>query len=167
MAKGTRPAAPEAPAPLADPPPGYLDPEEYAGLDRFAITFDAPNYVYIADITVEVSGGDVPIVTQTWRRDGDGLETLQIVLDKPIPPGEHTRFIMTDGVISNLVAYSFIQGDADGDGDLDLRDFAILENCFAQSPPTGLCNAFDFNDDKAIDLSDHATFVDNMGVVNP
>ena len=150
-----------------DPPGGYLDTDVYAGLDRFAITFDAPNYVYIADITVEVSGGDTPVVTQTWRRDGDGPETLEIVLDKPIPPGEHTRFIITDGVITNIIDYSFIKGDADGDGDLDLRDFAVLENCFHQSPPTGVCKAFDFNDDGTIDLTDHAAFVENMGVVNP
>ena len=151
----------------ADPPGGYLDPDEYAGLDRFAITFDSPNYVYIADITVEVSGGDTPVVTQTWRRDGAGPETLEIVLDRPIPAGEHTRFIMTDGVITNIVDYSFITGDADGDGDLDLRDFAMLSNCFAQSPPTGVCNAFDFNNDETIDLTDHAAFVDNMEIINP
>ncbi|MCH8251744.1 MAG: hypothetical protein IID36_04760, partial [Planctomycetes bacterium] len=54
-----------------------------------------------------------------------------------------------------------------GDGDLDLRDFAMLGNCFAQSPPTGVCKAFDFNDDATIDLTDHAAFVENMGVVNP
>ncbi|MCH7885323.1 MAG: hypothetical protein IIC01_08740, partial [Planctomycetes bacterium] len=37
----------------SDPPGGFLDPRQYPSLDRFTVTFDSPNYVYLADITVE------------------------------------------------------------------------------------------------------------------
>ncbi len=38
----------------SNPPGGILDAEQYSSLDRFTITFDQPNYVYVNEITVEV-----------------------------------------------------------------------------------------------------------------
>ncbi len=146
------------PIAASDPPSGFLDSDDYGELDRFAVTFDSPNYVYIDDITVQVSGGEVPVVTQTWRRDNDGPETLEIVLDRPIPMGERTAFIIDDGVITNVVQYTFVRGDADADGRIDLADFAAFQNCFAQSPVPSSCRAFGFNSDDQIDLTDFAGF---------
>jgi len=44
----------------SDPPGGYLDPQQHTGLDRFTVTFDSANSVYIDDITVQVTGGVAP-----------------------------------------------------------------------------------------------------------
>ena len=44
----------------SDPPGGFLDAREYAGLDCFSVTFDSPNYVYLDEITVEVTGEGKP-----------------------------------------------------------------------------------------------------------
>ncbi|MFQ5414563.1 MAG: hypothetical protein ACE5E6_08905 [Phycisphaerae bacterium] len=149
------------------PAGGFLDPDVHAGLDRFAITFDAPNYVYIDDITVSVSGGDTPVVTQTRRRENDEPDTLEIVPDQPIPSGQRTVFTMDDGETINIVAYTFIHGDADADGNIDMRDVAGFQRCFAQDAATGPCTAFDFDNNDTIDLTDWAAFRSTMTGIMP
>jgi hypothetical protein len=81
----------------ADPPAGYLDPEQYPEVDRFTVTFDSPAYVYVDDITIEVTGGVTPAVIQTRRGENDGSDTLEVVLDAPIPMGERTTFYFDTG----------------------------------------------------------------------
>lgn len=89
-----------------EPRAGYLDPDQHAGIDRFVVTFDQPNYAYIEDIAVEVTGGDVPQVIATRRRDNDGPETLEIVLDRPMPLDETTTFTFHDGANTHTVSYT-------------------------------------------------------------
>ncbi len=146
----------------SDPPEGFLDARKHAALDRFTVTFDSPNYVYIDDIDVSTSGGGTPVVTQTWRRENDEPDTLEIVLDQPIPPDQRTVFTINDGEAINTVAYTFIHGDADADGNIDLHDFARMQTCFAQSPPTSTCQAFDFDNNNTIDLTDFSQFQSTM-----
>ncbi len=66
-----------------------------------------------------------------------------------------------DQVVS--VALSRLAGDWDGDGDVDLIDFAQLAAC-ATGPSSGAlgpgCIAFDFNSDQSVDLVDMATFLE-------
>ncbi len=96
-----------------DPPAGLLNPNEYPDRDSFTVTFDQPNYVYIDDITVEVTGGDTPVVIQTLRLDNGDSNTVQIVLDRPLTIDETTTFTFNDaaGTVSdttavNVVAYT-------------------------------------------------------------
>ena len=91
----------------SDPPSGYLDPALYSDLDRFTVTFDSANYVYIDAITVEVTGGIAPEVIQTRRREADDVDTVEIVLDGPLPANETTRFIFDDGQATNVIEYWF------------------------------------------------------------
>lgn len=72
-----------------DPP---VDPSPIIPLDRFRVVFDRPGYVYVTDIEVTTTAGVVPVVKKTWRRDGDGPETLEVVLDRLLPTGETTTF---------------------------------------------------------------------------
>ena len=89
-----------------DPPMGDLDPLQHFNLDRFTVTFDAANYVYIDDIKVEVTGGEAPVVIATRRRENDEPDTVEIVLDRPLTVGETTRFIFKDGATANIVDYN-------------------------------------------------------------
>ena len=92
----------------ADPPAGYLDPEQYPEVDRFTVTFDSPAYVYVDDITIEVTGGVTPAVIQTRRAEDDPADTLEVVLDRPIPMGERTTFYFDTGQGGVLMpGYSF------------------------------------------------------------
>lgn len=94
----------------ADPPAGYLDPEKYTNFDRFTVTFDQPNYVYIDDIVVDVEGnqatrqgneviaaGIVRVVTATRRKDNGPPDTVEIVLDQPLASGATYRFAFDTG----------------------------------------------------------------------
>ncbi|MFQ5463951.1 MAG: hypothetical protein ACE5E5_15165 [Phycisphaerae bacterium] len=142
----------------ADPPVGFLDADQYPTLDRFAVTFDAANYAYINEISVEVSGGIAPQILKTWRRENDEPDTFEIVLDRPIPAGQHTRFMLDDGAVVNIVDYSYILGDADGNGNIDLADLAALMNCFGATGLSGACLAVDIDGNDTIDLADYAAF---------
>ena len=137
-----------------DPPQGNLDPDVYTDLDRFTVTFDAPNFVYIDDITVEVTGGVAPVVTQVWRRDNVGLDTVQIVLDRAIPDDEITTFIFDDGATVNIVEYS-LERDSDNDGVPDKRDADPLNPDICEDADQDGC------DDCAIGTDDTGPLPDN------
>ncbi len=108
----------------SDPPAGLVDAMQYPDLDRFTVTFDSPNYVYIDEVTVEVTGGIAPVVTQTRRREKDEPDTVEIVLDRPLPINHTTRFTFNDGVAVNVIEYTPAYGDADDDGVTD-----DVDNC--------------------------------------
>jgi len=141
------------------PPGGFVDARRFALLDHFTITFDAPNYVYLDEISVETTAGDAPEVTRTRRLEDGAPETVEIVLDRPISFGATTRFTFDDGETINVVEYTFAPGDTDGDGDADLRDAAAFQCCFGQTKPTGLCLVLDTNADGTIDLDDYASWL--------
>ncbi len=150
----------------SDPPTGFLDARTHAGVDCFAVTFDSPNYAYIDEITVDVTGPPnadrLPQVTQTRRRDNDEPDTVEIILDRPIARGESTRFTFDDGIAVNVIEYTFAPGDTDGDGDADLRDIAASQRCFGLISPTGPCWALDLDESELIDHTDHAALVSSL-----
>jgi len=52
-----------------------------------------------------------------------------------------------------------IPGDSDGDGDVDLADYANFADCLDQPVPNQEClDSFDWDDDGDVDLMDFATF---------
>jgi len=140
----------------SDPPDGFVNARRHAMLDRFTVTFGEPNYVYVDEITVDVTGGDAPEVIQTRRLDNGPPDTVEIVLDRPIPMGETTTFTFDDGVAVNVIEYTFAPGDTNGNGLVELDDIAEFQRCFGQSPPSGPCLALDLTRDGSIDLDDHA-----------
>ncbi len=50
------------------------------------------------------------------------------------------------------------RGDADGDGDVDLRDVAAFQTCFGRIPDGGICSGFSFTVNDMVDLDDYALF---------
>jgi len=101
----------------SNPPAGILDVAHYPDLNRFTVTFDQPNYVYIDDVTVEVSGGTAPSVIKTRRLDNGPPETVEIVLDRPLAVGVTTRFTFNTGGSPNSVEYTLVRSGACCDGD--------------------------------------------------
>lgn len=49
----------------SNPPPAVVDATRYPALDRFTVTFDEPAFVYIDQIDVTTTSGDVPQVLWT------------------------------------------------------------------------------------------------------
>ena len=47
----------------------------------------------------------VPKVIQTRRRETDDVDTVEIVLDRALPFGQRTRFILDDGQATNVIDY--------------------------------------------------------------
>lgn len=139
-----------------DPLQGFVDARVQPMLDRFTVTYDEPNYVYIDEVAVTTTGGVAPEVVATRRLDNGPPETVEIVLDRPIPYNATTSFTIDDGTVVQTVEFTYAPGDTDGDGDADLADFAAFQNCFGASPVTGRCLPLDFNTDSAIDLLDFA-----------
>ena len=96
----------------SDPPAGVIDAVVNPDLNRFTVTFDQAGYVYIDDVAVEVTGGDVPVVTKTGRLDNGGSETVEIVLDRPLTIGETTTFTFATGGTPNVVEYTLVLSGA-------------------------------------------------------
>ena len=94
-----------------DPPEGLLNPNEYPDRDSFTVTFDQPNYVYIDDITVNVTGGDTPVVIQTLRLDNGDSKTVQIVLDRSLTIDQTTTFTFNDaaGTVADTTVVNVVE----------------------------------------------------------
>jgi len=137
---------------------GFLDARVHAPLDRFTVTFDQPNYVYVDEIAVEATDGVAPAVVATRRQDNGPPETVEIVLDQPIPYNATTRFTFNDGTLEQTVELTYAPGDTDGDGDADLADLAALQNCFGEPTTPGVCASLDRDGNAEITLTDFAAF---------
>lgn len=144
----------------SDPPAGFVDARRAPQLDRYTITFDKPNYVYIDEVTVETTAGQAPIVTKTRRLEDGAPETVEVVLDRSIAFGATTRFTFNDGAVVNVVEYTYAPGDTDGDGDVDLADAAAFQRCFGKTGLSAPCPSLDANGDDTIDLDDYASWFD-------
>jgi len=117
----------------SDPPGGVVDANTHPNLDRFTVTFDQPNYVYVDDITVEAitnyqlpitesepraeasgpfdlrnSQFAIPVVVATRRQDNGPPEAVEIVLDRPLAVGTTTRFTFNTGGTPNTVEYTLV-----------------------------------------------------------
>ncbi len=103
----------------------------------------------------------------TRRLDNGPAETVEIVLDRPIPYNATTRFTFNDGVIEQSVEFTYAPGDTDGDSDADLADFAWLQNCFEAALLTEqwhTCLVLDVDGNSVIDLTDYAAFRAALGL---
>ncbi len=127
-----------------------------------------------ASLSVAASG---PGRSYQWYHNGDPL------VDTPRLSGSNAAVLTITGVlpsdagnyavsVSNacgtvtsppavLLVTGSLSGDTDLDGDVDLRDFARFQGCYALSP-TGACAVCDWTLDGAIDLADWAVWVTSV-----
>ncbi len=151
----------------SDPPAGFVDARAHPSLDRCTIRYDSANYVYLDEITVEVTEGIAPIPIATRRLDNGPPDVVEILLDRPIPYHATTRFTFNDGTLSQSVEFTYAPGDANGDGRADLSDFFYFQTCFGVPSPSGPCLALDADANGAIELTDFAEFHDHFTSSNP
>jgi hypothetical protein len=159
----------------SDPPAGVLDARVHAPLTKFNVTFDLPSYVYVNQIEVATTVAPVPQVIRTQRREtfsdpeAVGLDpnVVEIVLDRPIPMGATTTFTIDDGVAVSIIEYTFVPGDTDGTGHVDLADTAYLQNCFGRNELSGACLAVDLDRNGAVSEGDVGGFNDALAGPTP
>ena len=103
---------------------------------------------------------------------GDGAWTFEIPAQGSGHQGETLLFFLrADDSIGNPAfdsnseaLYAIViglPGDWDGDGDVDLTDYAALADCLTgpeAGPPGSGCDVLDFDVDADIDLADFASF---------
>ncbi len=120
-----------------DPPEGVVDANVHPALDRFTVSFDEPAFVYVDQISVAVSAGmDVPQVLWVRRPDHSEPDTVEVVLDRPLPLNATTTFTFDDGVAESVVEYTYLSLGAccSSQGactDTDEEDCADLGGAFA------------------------------------
>lgn len=92
----------------SDPPAGVIDILDLPNLDRFIVSFDAPNYVLVDDITVTSTGGTTPSVAMIRRLNNSEPNIVEIVLDRKLRVGETTTFTFAKVAAPNTVSYSYL-----------------------------------------------------------
>jgi hypothetical protein len=85
-----------------------------------------------------------------------GFDTMTTRSDEDTDTG-----IVDMGYHYPVTGQSLLMGDFDRDADVDLGDFAGLQNCFTGEGPADVspcCRIFDFGSDSDVDLDDYAEF---------
>ncbi len=74
---------------------------------------------------------------------------------------DHDGRVVGDTALSDAVRIAISQSDFDGDGDVDLADFDLLQACLGQAYVSGKspCAPADLNHDKQIDIKDFEYFL--------
>jgi hypothetical protein len=96
-----------------------------------------------------------------WGNTADPLHAVLAGDFLAEQPGDEILVAGQSGTITLLVRDSALPGDFDGDGDVDLEDYAEFPACMSgpdlDPGPEG-CDAFDFEFDLDVDLLDFASF---------
>jgi hypothetical protein len=104
------------------------------------------------DLTPLLPAGPFRVAIRYSGIDGDAIIIDDFRLDVPAPPPSND--LNGNGVPDECEVVP--NGDYDGDGDVDLLDFAGFQQCFGRTPLALPCRPFDLDSSGLIDLSDHA-----------
>jgi hypothetical protein len=97
--------------------------------------------------------------------------TATFTFNAPIPDGRYRARLIASGISGpggqlpgdHLFEFTFLRGDANGDGRVNLTDFNILAQNFGQSPRD--FTQGDFNYDNAVTLTDFNLLAARFGVI--
>ena len=151
-----------------DPGPG-VDVRTAAGADDSFITKINADLSYGWTRTIGAYGN---VTAKRAELDQDGAVIVMgsywgtLDLDPSCEVDEHESHVAgaSETYIMKLVCVE-PTADFDGDGVVDMRDFAAFQNCFTGEAPTECgtgCSLFDLDPDDAIDHSDFANFMTQL-----
>ena len=124
--------------------------------------------VYLGDEIVYYDNADVTLATERLSSSGPiyvggvagSTARLNFVLRTDEPDGGELGGAV---VLDNLRVYGLRPGDIDFDGDRDLVDFYVFQQCFKAVSLSPACAFFDFNGDGVVDELDYTG--DPSGVI--
>jgi hypothetical protein len=167
----------------SSPANGYIDPREDRpsnvntpeGLTRFTVTFDQPNGLNVSNITVQSTAPPAlwPVVQWVTRPEGDLGTSWEIRLDKRIPPGHRTRFVISDEAdaaavgqvgASTTIEYGFPPADVNADSVANTQDLLA----WLTAVHTGTADVLheDINRDNAVNTLDLLRMVHLLNGLN-
>jgi serine protease AprX len=140
-----------------------------SGLGPFSLSYPFNNY---SDIVQANAGGEVSFVgdqgNAAINRDNGVYRTSFWAFPFEALPTFADRVTVMDVMVDWCGAYPPpVPGDHDGDGDVDLADFAAWHGCMTgpnAGPPSSGCEVFDFDADDDVDTEDFQTFSALLGV---
>jgi hypothetical protein len=147
---------------------GFSGSVRYGGLDGAASVACGD---LDADGAADVLTGNLTddSIAALWNTGNGGLSSPLF-----LSVGEHPSSVTIAGVAgpaardvvvaSSVGATVFLNacaaaGDADNDGDVDLRDVGLLAVCFGETPMPSTCDGVDLDRDSDVDFDDLAEFV--------
>ncbi|MCP4591765.1 MAG: M1 family metallopeptidase [bacterium] len=132
-------------------------------VEQYQTTY--PNFKMPIDITLNLDGGgnETHVI---WHEDDVQWYVLEAGGAVNNVEFDKDTWILR-GALQNVpyeASCNDPRGDANGDGHVDLRDFALFQFCYTGAGVTGvydpdLCACFDRNDDDDIDADDYEVFV--------
>ena len=145
---------------------------EFVTTDLYAITFEGDlsafgiESPYVLESTSRgtinfdpTPAGELSVPTGTVDLVWDGVNELQ----NPVEPEAPIRFAYACAVVTDFVVSD--PGDTDGDIDIDLADFALLQRCFGGSDmafASAVCELVDLDQDNDVDSDDYDAFQDRV-----
>jgi hypothetical protein len=150
-------------------PPGMLSVvsdmhDAWIGVDPLDLTLDGGGfadfdrtYPLTSVITLTAEDTFQSIRFAGWRVDGEMLPTSSLAIDVVISSNQH--------LVEPVYLWA---GDMDGDGIVNLNDFAVFATCFGTANGADGCSVeshvfADLNRDSVIDLRDFAIFAVQFG----
>jgi hypothetical protein len=138
--------------------PGFITALGFDGAYRWTRSFGHNGSAIVYDVTMAPDGAIIPV--------GRAIGTVPFDGAVDFNPGcaPEVRLIPSGPkwYINKLICVE-ASADADGNGFINLRDYAVLQNCFTGPAPTVCskgCEAFDFDHTDDIDLPDLTPVVD-------
>ncbi len=130
-------------------PDGDVDLDDYA-LFRDAAGFSLSYHIPTPGCSFNgfSCGGQAKIPFTVYKSAPDAPVNIQLIYD-----------LNADGISDGILP---VFGDADSDGDIDLRDAAQFQRCFGQGGSN--CDVFDFADDGDVDIADYREFSEVFGL---
>lgn len=125
-------------------------------IDDVSVSADATTWT---DIIALTSPG---VQTAPWTPPAPGT-TYKVRVRPYFGSGVYGAWDDSNAVFSVVPGAN---GDADEDGDVDLADFAVLQNCFGQAA-NGACARLDFDGGGVIDAADVTEFVNRLQGPHP
>ncbi|MGB9624525.1 MAG: dockerin type I domain-containing protein [Phycisphaerae bacterium] len=120
----------------------------------------------LANIDLRLYAASGYTVGAVWDQSISAIDNVEHIYLRWLPAGRYAIAVVSDKTWSYALAWDIhtsptVAEDFDGDGDVDLGDFAFMQSCFNgpnRPPQSGGCERADLDGDSDVDLADFGGF---------